>query len=197
MIRSAITAALACSLACSKNDGGATAHAGANVDTAGTASSRSGEPIAREAVSDAAADAIATAGKPLHWRGTYTSVAATLQIPPEWKGVHWTVPATPAGLGDGTIDLSLDPGTGRVEGLVDGPLGPARLSGYATPGSAGEVTATIVRTDPSDRGFTGTLAGTRDATHLDGTLNVALAEAEAIRKATFSLLPSASPGDAH
>ena len=56
-----------------------------------------------------------------------------------------------------------------------------------------KVTATIARTDPSDRGFTGTLVGLIGADHVDGTMNVSLAEADAIRTATFALSPDAAP----
>jgi hypothetical protein len=48
----------------------------------------------------------------------------------------------------------------------------------------------VVREDPNDRGFAGTLLGTMSGGRADGTMNVSLGEASAIRTATFALTSS-------
>jgi hypothetical protein len=118
------------------------------------------------------------------WRGTYHSATATLYVPSDWKSVHWKVPETPQGVGDGTLELTVNPTTHRVLGTLDGPLGPATIDGFA---SGHALTATLARKDPADRGFAGTLVGTVDDDAVTGIVHAALAEANAIRTATFSL----------
>jgi hypothetical protein len=120
------------------------------------------------------------------FRGTYKSEAATLYIPtePDWRGVRWTVKDSPLGIGDGPMALTIDAATGRVRGAVDGPLGPASIDGFARQGT---LTATVARKDPSDHGFAGTLTAAVENGHADGTMSVSLAEASAIRHASFTL----------
>ena len=127
------------------------------------------------------------------WRGSYESVPGTLYIAPQLKGVKWVVPETDAGLGAGTITLAVDRGTGRIRGTVEGPLGPATVDGYA---DGPTLSATVARKDPTDRGFTGTLAARQDDAGVSGTLNVALAEVSAVRTAAFHLTPQAAPAAA-
>jgi hypothetical protein len=141
----------------------------------------------------AAPAAAADAGPPAadtavaRWTGTYSSNPGTLYIPADWKGVHWSVPDSSAGLGDGPLNLTIDAPTGRVSGAIDGPLGPATLDGFA---SDGGVAATLTRKDPSDRGFTGTMVGAIAGDKLTGTMHVSAAEVSAVRTVTFALTPS-------
>jgi len=121
------------------------------------------------------------AGAP-RWRGTYHSESATIFVPPEWKGVHWVVPSTSAGLGDGAIELEVR--GERVLGAIDGPLGPASVDGVV---SGTMITATVLRRDPADRGYSGTLVATISGDGATGTMNLSLAEASAVRTATFSV----------
>jgi hypothetical protein len=130
----------------------------------------------------AVASATARGDAPIAWRGTYKSVAGTLYVPPELK-ISWKPSETGAGIGEGTISMWVDPG-GRVRGELDGPLGPAALAGLA---ADGKLTATIVRRDPKDHGFAGTMIGTLGTDQSEGTLNVSLAEGGAIRSGTFVL----------
>lgn len=149
---------------------------------------------ARAARLDGPIDAEAEGGAaraPAFWRGSYKSAAATLYVPPDWK-VRWRSEETPAGIGDGSLTLAIDPGTGEVRGAVEGPLGPAALHGLLADGT---VSASIVRRDPHDQGFAGVLQGKVTAEHLEGTMNVSLAAGGALRTATFSASPG-SPGDA-
>jgi len=103
--------------------------------------------------------------------------------------VRWRVPETTAGLGEGAIAVVCDAETGQVTGSVDGVLGPATLRGRIVEGG---LTATVVRADPGDHGFAGTLVATIDEGHARGTMNVSLGEASAVRVATFDLAPSGS-----
>jgi hypothetical protein len=120
------------------------------------------------------------------WRGSYKSAAGALDFPPDWKNVHWSAKDDGAGIGEGIIALHIDPLTGRVLGTVEGPLGPAVLEGFA---ADGKLTASIARKDPADQGFQGTLVGAVGNDRAEGTLNVSPAEANAIRTATFMLVP--------
>jgi len=126
--------------------------------------------------------------RPTSWRGTYKSAAAILYIPDQrdWKGVRFNVNETPAGIGEGTVSLGVDPASGRVTGEVDGPLGPATVEGVSR---EGQVTAMLRRKDPSDQGFAGTLVGTLDGERGGGTLSVSTGEASAVRSATFVVTP--------
>lgn len=145
------------------------------------------EPVASAAAAAAPSAAAARPSPvPTTWRGSYESAAAVLYIPADWKGVHWKVTDTPTGIGEGAIELSIDPSTGGVRGTLTGVLGPASLRGQA---ADGRVTATIARDDPGDRGFAGTLAATLAGQRAEGTLSVSLADAAAIRAGTFTLAP--------
>jgi hypothetical protein len=57
----------------------------------------------------------------------------------------------------------------------------------------GTLAATLRRKDPSDQGFTGTLLGSVASDHVEGTMNVSLGLASALRTATFTLTPGAAP----
>jgi hypothetical protein len=123
------------------------------------------------------------------WRGSYKSTAGVLYVPADWKNVHWNVKESAAGLGEGTMALTIDPVSGRVRGTLDGPLGPATVDGFA---SDRKLTATIARRDPTDQGFTGTLIGSVGGDSAEGTMNVSPADASAIRTAMFTLSPNGS-----
>jgi hypothetical protein len=123
------------------------------------------------------------------WTGSYKSAPGGLYIPPDWKNVRFVVKDTEAGLGEGALSFRVDPpssgvGGGRVLGTLDGPLGPATIDGRA---QDGKVTATIFRKDPTDQGFAGTLIGAMAGDRGEGTLNVSLGDANAIRRATFAV----------
>jgi hypothetical protein len=182
----AVAAAGLAPLACSKSppDAGQSAPVEAQVDAGSTKS-----PTAAEAP----ANGTPSASSASEWRGSYDSVAGTLYIAPQLKGVKWVVPETDAGLGAGSLTLSVDRATGRIRGTVEGPLGPATVDGYA---DGPTMSATVARKDPTDRGFTGTLAARQDDAGVSGTLNVALAEVSAVRTASFHLTPQAAPAAA-
>jgi hypothetical protein len=162
-------------LACSKgNDGTAPAPSGGSPVTSATAGASASitAPPARPAA------------PPLAWRGTYKSVAGGVTIPESLKAGTWTNADASTALGEGTLALAVDPVTKRVSGTLDGPLGPASVSGLF---ADGRVTATVRRSDPADQGFAGTLEATPSGDSLSGTMNGALGQATAVRTATFSL----------
>ena len=118
------------------------------------------------------------------WKGTYKSAPGTLYVPAEWKNVHWSGTDASTGVGEGTIDITIDGATRRVSGSLEGPLGPAEVDGVLIDD---KLTAVLRRKDPSDQGFTGTLVGTRSGGHLEGTMSVSPAMAGAVRAVTFAL----------
>lgn len=182
MMRTAVAIALALGIAasaCGKSKG----PSGAEETSASTmpgAPSPSASAVSSPARSQP--DAV-----PAAWKGTYKSATGTLYIPPDWKHVQWTGTETPSGIGEGSIALHVDPASGRVVGTLDGPLGPAAIDGLVRDG---RLTASIRRTDPSDHGFGGTLEGSMTKDHAEGTLSASLAEAGALRKASFTLSPA-------
>jgi hypothetical protein len=89
----------------------------------------------------------------------------------------------------GTLTVTVDGASGRATGEVGGPLGPANVEGLV---ADGKLTAAVRRKDPTDRGFTGTLAGAITGDKVDGTMSMSLGQASSLRSATFSLAPEAS-----
>jgi hypothetical protein len=174
-----VLVALAFTCACGKS------RADTHADTAASSSSGAeGSVFASAPLNPTAA---AATGTLVAWRGSYKSTAGVLYVPADWKNVHWTVKESLAGIGEGTIALTVDPVSGRVLGTLDGPLGPATVDGFA---SDRKLTATIARKDPTDQGFIGTLIGSLGGEHAEGTMNVSPAEASAIRTVKFTLSPN-------
>jgi hypothetical protein len=124
------------------------------------------------------------------WRGSYKSTSGTLYIPSDWKSVHWNVAESSRGLGDGTIRLTVDP-AGRIQGVVEGPLGPAVVAGFAADGA---LTATVRPEHSEDRGFAGTLIGKVVDGRVEGAMHVSPALADTVRIATFVLGADGAPG---
>jgi hypothetical protein len=154
------------------------------VEATSPSSSAAGDALASPSLRPSSA---ADLGSKVTLRGSYNSAAGDLYIPPDWKGVRWSVQGSDAGVGEGTMSLTIDPVTSRVGGTLDGPLGLAIINGFS---SDGKVTATVARKDPADRGFTGTLVASNLGERVEGTIHVSLPEAEAIRTVTFTLSPS-------
>src|SRR5579863_5095440 len=141
--RGVALAALVCAPSCRGNLGGpVTSDAGSALAL--------GVPVEAAAIAPnqpSAKDASAS------WRGSYRSAPATLYIPADWKSVHWNVAESSWGLGDGTIRLTGD-SAGRIQGVIEGPLGPAVVDGFVADGG---LTATVRPAHFEDRGFAGTL----------------------------------------
>jgi hypothetical protein len=154
-----------------------------------TASSEASASAARAASAAAASPSAPAARRPTpaSWTGTYESTAGSLYIPPDWKHVHWAGAETSAGIGEGSISLTLDPTSGRVTGTVEGPLGPGTLDGRLAEGT---LTASLHPQRPSEHGFAGTLEGAVKGDHAEGTIHASLPEASALRTAIFTLSPA-------
>jgi hypothetical protein len=131
----------------------------------------------------ASSSASTTGAGPKTWRGTYNSSAAPLDVPPDLAKA-WAHANRGGGPGEGTITLAVDGASGRAEGTLEGPLGPALLAGDVT---GGTLTAAVRRKDPTDRGFTGTLRATATADHIEGTMTLASADGSQQRTATVTL----------
>lgn len=128
---------------------------------------------------------------PTSWRGTYVSSAGEVHVPEELK-VHWKPADTSSGLGEGTLAFTVDPVRGVVEGSLGGPVGPAKVNGYVADGG---LSASVVRSDPGDHGYTGTLLGTVASDKITGTFNVSPATGGAVRTGTFTM--TAAGGEAN
>ncbi len=127
---------------------------------------------------------------PVVWAGTYTSSPGSLYVCDggEWKGVHFRGDDASAGIGDGSLALTIDPTTNTLRGTGDGPLGEVVLSGAVT---GPEVTFTVFRKTPADRGLTGTGSGTLSGDILAGTMHLSQGDAHVIREAKFRLAKAA------
>lgn len=144
----------------------------------------SSAPVASATPSATASTAHGTA-RAMH--GSYKTAAAALAVTPQWSKMHYGLPESSAGVGDGTMTLQID-AAGRVTGTLDGSLGAAVLEGTL---AGDQLSASIKRKDPTDRGFAGTLLGTVAADHTTGTMTVASAEGGLARTGTFTLSPDA------
>ena len=142
--------------------------------------------------SGAATDAGSGAAAPakISWSGKYTSTPGTITVPDggEWSYVKWRGDESKDGLGEGALALEIVRNV--VTGTLDGPLGPATVSGIL---DGTQVSAKIDRKTPGDNGFTGTLVGTlvgTPAATLEGTMHLSVHDAHIIREAKLSLAPA-------
>lgn len=133
----------------------------------------------------AVVDAAPPVAAEITWSGSYKSGAGTIYVPDggEWSGTKWRGDDSGDGLGDGTLVVSIDPKSGNVKGVVDGPIAATVYGAFA----AGQLSATLAPKSTGDA-FTGTLLGTVSGDKLDGTMHVSSAlDAHIIRSITFSL----------
>lgn len=119
------------------------------------------------------------------YKGEYTTKASSLYVPEgkDWEKVTWRGEDEKAGIGKGTIELSLGE-DGRISGSTskDGAIGETVISGTIEDGG---VTATIHRKDEKDDGLSGTLEGKLAGDTIDATLKLASASAHLIREGSF------------
>lgn len=162
-------------LACSKSE-----------SPAPPAAARDAGATAVTAPSPSASAGKASEGKVVHWTGTYKTTRGTFYVPsgPEYSGVKWRGDDGPEGLGEGKIDLTIDPQTGKVDGSLEGVLGPSVVYGSLA-GDA--LAATIARKDIADRGFSGTLYGKSTDAAVTGTMKLSLPDAHLVRDGQFTL----------
>ncbi|MGH7293998.1 MAG: hypothetical protein ACRELB_03645 [Polyangiaceae bacterium] len=149
--------------------------------------------VVERAPSPASASVAPSASAPLassSWSGDYKSAVANITVTPDWKKVHWVDTQSTAGVGDGKMTLAVEGATGRVTGSLEGPLGPATLDGALIDG---KLTAALVRKDPVDQGFAGTLVGTVTGDKATGTITASPGGGGTARTATFTLARAAAP----
>ncbi len=174
----------ACAVACGRPSGNATG--GAPSASASAPASAPTTSAATGAAPPAASASAAAAGATRAWKGGYKSAAATLSVPPDLAKTHWSDTKSTAGLGEGTVTLTIEGGSGRARGTIDGPVGPATIDGLA---ADGQITASVRRQDPTDRGFTGTLVGTVKDDKIEGAMSLSPGQAGVLRTASFTLAP--------
>jgi hypothetical protein len=123
------------------------------------------------------------------WRGSYKTTPGTLAVPTDWSKTHWSSSDTTAGVGDGAILLTVDPATRRVSGTVDGAIGAAVVEGML--GDA-QLSGSVRRKDPTDKGLAGTLVATVSTDKVTGTMTLASGDGAMLRTGTFTLAPGGS-----
>lgn len=140
---------------------------------------------APSATVSASASASAKPAGPVRYAGTYTAKPSELYVPDGdvYKGFKFRGEDAGVALGEGNIVLTVDP-SGGVTGTLEGPLGPATLSGVAD--DAG-VTFHVAPSDPkADLALSGTGNGTVSPSELKGSMQLSSWRANILREATFT-----------
>jgi hypothetical protein len=125
-----------------------------------------------------------TAIGPRTYGGAYTATPGTLFVPDAAPWEHVKFRGDDAGaLGEGTLTFSIDRDSGVVSGDLQGPLGPAMLSGLAT-GEA--LSFNVAPREQTEMAFSGTGMGTVDGGLASGEIQVSSWRANVLRTATFA-----------
>jgi hypothetical protein len=170
---------------CSKPD--ATASGGSATTAAGSGSTAASGAASAKPAAAASAPSVAT---PAAWSGKYAATSGSMYVPDggEWSGVKFRGDDASTGLGEGTLDVTIDP-SGRAHGKLEGPLGPARVDGVL---AGDELTASLVPAEA--QGFAGTLVGHADGAKIAGTMRLSSREtANVLRTASFTLNKGGAP----
>ncbi len=166
--------AFALAIACNKSD----------ASRAGPAASASASVSPVIASASPSASSSAAIGGASSFAGTYTATIGVLYVPDAaaWDGVKFRGDYGDAGaLGDGKLSLTLD--SGAVTGELEGPLGPATISGVTSEKS---VTFNVAPKTPGDFAFSGTGTATIDGDKISGEIHVSSWRANILRDATFA-----------
>ncbi len=145
-------------------------------------------PVASASASTSAvASASAAPIGPTEYAGSYTATAGTLYVPDaaEWKGVKFRRDDAGA-LGEGAITFTIDPDGGALTGNLEGPLGPATISGVSRDGA---LSFHVAPRETTDMAFSGTGTGALDGGTASGELHVSSWRANVLRDATFQATP--------
>jgi hypothetical protein len=137
------------------------------------------------ATASASASATATVpAGPATYAGSYNAERGTLYVPDAeaWKGVGLK-PDDAGATGEGAITIVVDPDGGAVTGALEGPLGPATLSGVSQEGA---VSFQVAPKEKTDLAFRGTGTASLDAGALTGEMHLSSWRANVLREATFS-----------
>ena len=147
------------------------------------ASASASAPAVASASASASGASGGTSG-PATYAGTYNAERGTLYVPDAeaWKGVGLK-PDDAGATGEGPITIAIDPDGGAVTGTLDGPLGPATLSGLSQEGA---VTFQVAPKDKTDLAFRGTGTASIDAGVVSGEMHLSSWRANVLREATFS-----------
>lgn len=139
-------------------------------------------PVASATVSVSAS--VAPPPGPATYAGTYNAERGTLYIPDAeaWKGVNLR-PDDAGATGEGAITITIDPDGGAVTGALEGPLGPATLTGVS---QEGVLTFQVAPKEKTELAFRGTGTASLDAGVLAGEVHVSSWRANVLREATFS-----------
>jgi hypothetical protein len=124
------------------------------------------------------------AASPLTWKGTYKTAPGTLTVPADLAKTHWSSSDTTTGVGDGTMQLTVDRATHRVSGALDGAVGAAVVEGQL---GDGQLSGAVRRKDPTDKGLVGTLLAAVSPDKVTGTLTLATGDGATLRTGTFTL----------
>ena len=136
------------------------------------------------AIVSASASAPAPFIGPPTYAGTYNAERGTLYIPDAeaWNGVGLK-PDDAGATGEGPITIVIDPDGGSVSGSLEGPLGPATLSGVSQEGA---ISFQVAPKDKTDLAFRGTGTASLDAGVVTGEMHLSSWRANVLRDATFS-----------
>ena len=148
----------------------------ATSDAAPTASVSASAPAASSAP-------VVVAG-PATYAGTYTAERGTLYVPDAeaWKGIGLR-PDDAGATGEGAITIVIDPDGGAVTGTLEGPLGPATLSGVSQEDS---LTFQVAPKEKTDLAFRGTGTAKIASGVVSGDMHLSSWRANVLRDATFS-----------
>jgi len=140
-------------------------------------------PSARPSASVAASTSATVATGPIAFAGAYSATPGVLFVPDAAPWEHVKFRGDDAGaVGDGTLTFAVDRDSGALSGDLQGPLGPATLSGFADEKS---LSFHITPRDATDMAFSGTGTGTVDGGSANGELHVSSWRANVLRDATF------------
>lgn len=155
------------------------------------------KPVPNPSASGSAPSASASAAPPgpTHYTGTYTASAGTLYVPDggEYQGFKFRgEDAGTLGEGAGKLSFTVDPDGGAVSGTLEGPLGPATITGQTRQGeltfhlapSAGGASDSDATAGPM--AFRGTGTATLDGGVASGEIHASSWHADVLRDAKFS-----------
>jgi len=162
--------ALLCALAACKSE---------PTKTTAPSASASAAPVVS---ASAAPSASAATG---HYVGTYEAKPGELFVPDggEYQGFKFRGDADAGALGPGTLSFGVDPATGVLSGELEGPLGPATITGVAREGS---LSFHLTPRDDSAMEFRGTATGTFDGGAATGQIQASSWHANVLREASFT-----------
>jgi hypothetical protein len=121
---------------------------------------------------------------PRVYAGTYNATPGALFVPDAAAWEHVKFRGDDAGaLGEGTLTFSIDADSGAVSGDLEGPLGPATLSGLAADDA---LSFSVAPREKSEMAFSGTGTGAVDGGVATGEIHASSWRANVLRTATFA-----------